>query len=84
MLLSSLPGSKSYRLLLLLLVLLLLLLLLDQHFHISNIMNSSRLTRRNVTEAEYRQILAMGMVSLLGGERESLGSSSAEAEIQTS
>ena len=59
MLLASLPGGRSYRLLLLLLPLLLLLLLLLQHYNLSPIMNSSRV---NVSEAEYKEILDMDMV----------------------
>ena len=63
MLLASLPGGRGYRLLLLLLPLLLLLLLLLQHYHISPLLtSSSRVTRKNVSEEEYRQILAMDMV----------------------
>ena len=63
MLLASLPGGRSYRLLLLLLPLLLLLLLLLQHYHLSPTTNSSsRMARKNVSEAEYKEILAMDTV----------------------
>ena len=62
MLLASLPGGRSYRLLLLLLPLLLLLLLLLQHYNLSPIMNSSRVAGKNVSEDEYKEILDMDMV----------------------